>query len=302
MQALAVKILDDIRQSLGSPIKISKLFAKYPSLIMSLEEPKRSISAYCTVPWHEFGKDFGITFQPRKKGELFGWKWSGYWHSFSVQREEYDRIAIKRVQENWTVDITAIDGFGASKEDLRLFSSIDEMAMKTCKNLIKDVSLEGLARCLAHTGIRLIHKPKTTSDDFFTYAWDGRLWLSNTDGSHHTAAAQYIANRLKESVPLTGRLRTYEINGDALRSLFSDYEVFAVGASDPFAECAFNDAMMDIKATWLWHHLPKPYYECGKAVFFPKNNSRSMLVANEFRRAGGVDLAAFLLNLASHRQ
>lgn len=297
MKELAIAVVDDIRQSFGSPIKIAKLFAKHPSLVMPLEEPKRSISAYSTVPWHEFGYDFGITFQRRKKGELLGWRWSGYWHSFGVQREEYDRIAVEKKQENWTVDITAIDGFGASKEDLRLFSSIEEMATRTCKGLIKDVSVDGLARCLKHTGIGLIHKPKTTTDDFFTYAWDGRLWLSNTDGSHHTAAAQYIASRLKEPVPLTGRLRTYEINGTALRSLFSDYEVFAVGTSDPMAECAFNDAMRDIRATWLWHHLPKPYYGKGKAVLFPKNDRRSMLVAREFKKAGGIDLARFLLSL-----
>lgn len=299
MQTLIVKVLDDIRQSLGSPVKISKLFAQYPSLIMPLKEPRRSISAYSTVPWHEFGYDFGISSQSRRKGELLGWKWSGYWHSFIVQREEYDRIAIEKRQENWTVDITAIDGFGASKEDLRLFSSIEEMATSTCKGLIKDVSVEGLARCLSHTGIGLIHNPKKTTDDFFTYAWDGRLWLSNTDGSHHTAAAQYIARRLKELVPLTGRLRTYEISGTALQSLFSDYEVFAMGVSDSFAECAFFDAMRDMRATWLWHHLPKPYYGTGKAVFFPKNDIRSMLVAREFRKAGGADLAKFLLSLAS---
>jgi len=299
MRELTISVVDDIRQSFGSPIKVSKLLAKYPSLIMTLEEPQRSISAYSTVPWHEFGYDFGLTFPRKRKGVLTGWKWSGYWHSFSVQREEYDRIEVEKTQENWTVDITAIDGFGASKEDLRLFESVDEMAKRTYKNLIEDISVDGLKRCLSHHGIALIHNPKKTTDFFFTYAWDGRLWLSNTDGSHHTAAAQYIARRLKKPVPLTGRLRTYEINGDALRSLFSDYEVFAVDMSDPFAACAFNDAMKDIRATWLWHHLPKPYHGNGKAVFFPKNDRRSMLVASEFRRAGGVDLAAFLLSLAS---
>ena len=115
----------------------------------------------------------------------------------------------------------------------------------------------------------------------------------NHGGSHHTAAAKYLAARLGQRVPLRGRRYTYSLNALAIASLRRDYEMFAIDCQDDEATNAFAEAMRAFRATWLWHPLPHPY-EGARAVLLPKDDARSMRVAVELRRAGVADLGEHL--------
>lgn len=260
-----------------------------------------SIAASSVPRWHELGCYSPFDYPHRKHGELLGWRDSGgYWGSFSVERPEYAQIGLQETTAGWSVDLTAIDGFSASKSDLNAFTSTDQMVESNSREMIREITSEGLARNLAHREIRIIHKPGT-SDHFARYLWDGRLWLHNSGGSHHTAAAKYIASRLGQPVKLTGELRTYSLNELAIAALRRDFEMFVINDDDPFDATAFFSAMQTFRATWLWHTLPRPYPQGLKAILLPRSEGRSMRVAAELRQAGFADLGAHLAGLAARQ-
>ena len=174
----------------------------------------------------------------------------------------------------------------------------DAMVEANSRDMIDEISVAKLDKNLAHSEIRIIHK-HDTSDHFTRYLWDGRLWLMNSGGSHHFAAAKYIAARLGQRVTLTGNLHTYSLNAIAIASLRRDFEMFVI--SDEAEICnAFLDAMRTFKATWLWHHMPRPYGNT-RAILLPRSEPRSMRVAAALRRAGVVDFGAYLTEIAARQ-
>jgi len=172
----------------------------------------------------------------------------------------------------------------------------DEMVETNSSEMIDQITHEKLAENLAHDEIRIIHS-RSTSDHFTRYSWDGRLWLFNDGGSHHTAAAKYIATRLREPVALTGNLHTYSLNADAVNSLCNDFEMFIM----PKVSMEFFDAMCAFKATWFSHAMPSPY-EDMQAILLPRSEERSMRVAAELSKARIPNLGTYLLDLLEKQE
>jgi hypothetical protein len=170
------------------------------------------------------------------------------------------------------------------------------MVEANSREMIDTITPEKLAENLVHREIRIIHSADTT-DHFRRYRWDGRLWLINDGGSHHTAAAKYIAARLRRSVKLTGKLYTYSLNTAAIASLCRDFEMFVI-SDESAISCAFFDAMRAFRATWIWHSMPRPY-EHMRAILLPRSEKRSMRVAAELHKARFTDLGAHLTTLAA---
>ncbi|HCF2896160.1 TPA: hypothetical protein NID31_006287, partial [Pseudomonas aeruginosa] len=142
--------------------------------------------------------------------------------------------------------------------------------------------------------IRILHR-EDPSDHFACYRWDGRLFLMNSGGSHHFAAARYIASRLRHSVPLQGRLKVYGLNSASVGSLARDFEIFAL-RDDPAGYMAFHDAMRAYGAAYLHRRLPRPYDDC-RAVFLPRGDVRSLRVAAVLQELGFFDLGDHLQEL-----
>ena len=187
MRTLLKQAIESIREDLGDPVSLRRVLAAYPCMRLVLDDPVTCIHVSSVPRWHELGEFLGWPRHPR--GYLRGWHVTGgRWQSFDVTRPEFTQIAHHKVEQNWHCDVVDIDGFSASKADLWAFSSTDAMAEARCQSLIAKVTPEQLARNLAHREIRIIHSPG--SDYFARYLWDGRLWLINDGGSHHTAAAR----------------------------------------------------------------------------------------------------------------
>jgi hypothetical protein len=301
MQALLKRVVQGIREDFGQPVSLRRALAAHPRLRASLDVPKPCIDAASVPRWHELGVHAPSGLPRRERGFLLGWHFSaGRWQSFHLVRPEYAQLAHCQVELNWCCDVTDIDGFAASKAELRCFSSIDAMAEARCQWLISEVASERLAKSLAHKEIRIIHD-QATSDHFARYLWDGRLWLVNAGGSHHTAAAKYLSARLGQPVPLVGKCHTYSLNARAIADLRRDFEMFAISEEDMEGFGAFSEAMCALRATWLHHPLPRPY-EVAMAVLLPRSEARSMRAAAELRAAGIADLGAHLAALCARQQ
>lgn len=212
------------------------------------------------------------------------------------QQPHLANLATMRVEKDFQCDIRDIVGFSASKSPLKQFSNTDDMIRSQRPDWL-EVSQENLANLLSHAGIRILHQ-KATTEHFARYAWDGRLWLCNEDGSHHVAAAKYVARMLDERVPMTGKLVTHALNGDAVTALRRTYDILAMPESITFG--AFYKLMEDLGATWLWVDLPNPF-EQVHGIFLPKSEVRSRYVAGQLRRVGVPDLGALLGSLVERQ-
>lgn len=279
---------------------MQRALVEHPDLRAELPPPAPCIASSSVVHWHELGTHDVFSWPRRDHGQLLGWAASGsHYESFHLMRPEYAQIGREEVIDNWTCDIAELHGFSGSKSDLKKFTSTDAMVEANSRKMIAEISHAKLAENLAHDGIRIINHEKT-NDHFTRYQWDGRLWLMNTDGSHHLAAAKYIAARLGVAVPLRARLYVYWLNEGPLASLRRDFEMFVI-SSAAAASNAFHDAMRAFRAAWLWHPMPRPYDQTTRAVLLPKSEGRSRRVADELRRAGFVDLGAQLAGLAARQ-
>lgn len=275
-------------ESFGRPAKLIALLEQMPDIRVPLPIFDDSIDHETVVRWHELGRDCD--------GQLLGWRRcdGSYYESFFLSQSTFAEIGRKTVTENWNCDIQQVHGFAASKSELKKFRSMDDMVAHNSPEMISEITPEALARNLAHGEIRILRA--NSSDYFQCHHWDGRVFLMNSGGSHHFAAARYIAARLNERVSLAGRLVTYSLNHHAIMSLRRDFEFFLI--SDNHAvSAAFHDAMEKFGATWIAVKLPRPC-RGSRAILLPRSERRSMKVARVLREAGVADLGAYLEELS----
>lgn len=301
MRALGLlrSLVDFFAEDLGArPTSLQRVLLQHPELRVELATPPTNIDVRSVVFWHDLGKPDYRRWPHYERGDLLGWTdRGGHYESTRLYRQEFDQIGRLAVSREWTCDLQELHGFYCSKSDLAKFADMDSMAEANCSRLISEISPAQLDKMLAH-GLRVLRSTRTT-DHFTRFAWDGRLWLANTDGSHHLAAAKYIAARLGLSVPLRGALHTHWLDPVPLASLREDFEIFVLGGG-PGAYNAFNDAMRAFRATWFWHDLPRPY-DHARAVLLPRAEERSARVARELHAAGIEDLGAFLAALVARQ-
>jgi hypothetical protein len=285
--------IDAVRESFGRPVTLIRLLHESPNIRVSLDDTTPCIAVDSVVAWHELGTSF-----ISEPGSLMGWRQSdgGSYESFLLQRFEFAQIGERKITDSWECDITDVHGFSASKSNLHSFASTDQMVEANSKRMIDVITHEKLAINLDHKEIRIIHSPG--KDSFCLHSWDGRVFLMNSGGSHHFAAAKYIAARLAVSVALRGTLCTYSISADAVASLRRDFEMFVI-SDEPAISNAFHNAMERFRATWLWHPAPRGL-GCARIILLPKNEHRSMRVATLIREAGVSDLGEHLARLASN--
>lgn len=298
LKAAAQRVLDSIKEEFGHPSSLVKLITEEPALNKPLVEYEKGISSAEVVKWHEFGN---LSYERNRpcKGSL-----NGYGHCLganrnyggvSLRREELLNLGTTLEVERWECDIQDVDGFSASKSELRLFKSMDAMVEKNSREMIDEITPEKLTENLAWDEIRIISR---VDHDFFqSWSWDGRVFLMNSGGSHHFAASKYIAKRLNIKVPLSGRYRVHGINQVALESLTRDFEIFVMSSHHRHL-MGFHKAMRSFKATYYWKDLPRPYTDqC--AVFLPKAEKRSAKVAEILNASAFHDLGLYLKGLST---
>ena len=295
-KSLTTSILDAIREFLGTPVKLRQLLATRPDACVQIAEPDPTIASSSVVPWHRWGEPSVFRWPRRAAGQVVGW-------SSSTGNTETNLPALanfgeQRVVTLWTCEIQDVQGLSNSKSNLFAFKTLDEFIERDSPNLIDTISATNLHENLAHNEIRIIHHDKT-SDHFARYLWDGRVLLMNDGGSHHFAAARYIAARIRQQVPLRGRLYTYAINEGSVDDLRRDYELFLI-PDEPAIANAFHDVMRSLKATYFWHEMPRAH-DKTKAILLPRKEARSMRVAHELRKAGLFDLGQYLGHLCQRQ-
>lgn len=291
LMTFAGRLYDATRETFGIPVSLLRLLDSETYPRPTLETPRRTIDARGIVDWHEWGRESG-----RLRGELHGWEFStGTLCGTHQMREDLANFDSCRIVEDWTCDIQQIDGVSASKSHLYRFASLDEMVETDSRKEIEPLTIEKLHTNLAQCESSILRHH--SSYRFIRYRWDGRVFLVNSDGSHHFGAARYIAKRLGILVPLRGKLSTYSINPGAVSSLRRDFEMFVI-SGDPTLRAAFEEAVRSVKAAYFERDLPIPYRD-RHAIFLPRTERRAMRVAQAMHAAGCFDLGVHLQTLAA---
>jgi hypothetical protein len=207
----------------------------------------------------------------------------------------HDRVEYATLKEtflNWNCDIQEVSGLSASKSDLKKFKNLDEFAIST--TLISEINDQSLQKNLLWENGKILNYPYLNR-----YAWDNnRIHLSNSGGSHHFAAARYIASKLSKKVTIIGKLESFKLLPEPIISLLNQYDLYAVSHEH---EVFINDQSIDFGATIGFFDAPSPFRD-KVIVFFPRNNKRSMCLSKLFKQLDIFDFSKFLLESLNKQQ
>ena len=297
MSGLPNLLTNAVKSIFGHPVALERVLNKHGDISVDLT-PAQNASANCVIRWEELG--MGAHPHGRGQGWVLGWSMQGgVWQSYDYHSANLESIMVQDSSDDWTCDIRLVEGLSASKSELKDFLTLDHMAEGACRGLIEEVSPDGLEKNLAWSEIRILNQ-KNTTDHFRHYAWDRRIHLINDGGSHHFAAARYLAGKLNMPVPLTGRLKEYNLSYKHVQGLRAEFDMYPIKDSpELFGE--MMDALRSFDASYCLMDLPFPFIN-NKVFMLPKNSSRSVAASKFLAQAGLPELGAHLAELCDKQE
>ena len=301
-KTLLRSIANYILESVGTPANLAQAIEDFPILLVQPGADTQhngvsvnSISAGDIVRWDRLG----YTFRGRS-GVVNGWEVvGGRYQGDNIHLEALKSFGKEEESEDWTCDIKEVFGLSSSKSNLKLFTSMDAMVETNSREMIEPVTEEKMLKNLEHGEIRIL---RDCREDFFAvYEWDGRIFLMNTGGSHHFAAARYIAGKLSLPVPLAGRLVKRSINAESLSLLLQDFEMLLI-SNEPSAYCAFHDAMRSFLANYFWIEAPQGFCHNSRIILLPRDKPRSVKVTSLLLNAGAFDVGEHLRKMVGKQE
>lgn len=213
----------------------------------------------------------------------------GYLPSGSLQ--EYPFNDLKQIIKSTELEVITIDfmdintiGSSKSKESYFTFKSIDEFG-----EAVYSKEHWTIEECMKHIEERIFDKLNLA--DVTLHRWNKLLKVSNGDGSHHLAVAQYLN---KIGVKYTGnttfqvKKREKFIDVSALSHLLIDFDFFVVSVasfSDIYQKYNQN-GIEDIKDRYLFKETNNRNY---LITINKKAKGISKHLAEELKRASSID-------------
>lgn len=268
-------------------------------IIKQLNENTKNVALSSVTRWHDW-QDIDSYYSHCSYGVAKGWVYKNRRYQFRELRlDEFKFFGICETIENWECEIQDITGLSASKSELRNFSSLDEMVETNSKEMIFPINHEKLEQNLNWREVRIFHK--NSSDSLVTHAWDKRIFLANSGGSHHFASARYQAKRLNKKIPIKGKLKSYRINENSVDSLIKQFEMFVIPNHHDFTH-NFHELMEFFKVDYFIRYLPEPYKHNYCVLLLPRGNKYSMKTAEILKKNKLFNFGLFLIKLLKLQQ
>ncbi|GIC75620.1 DUF6685 family protein [Moritella sp. F3] len=253
--SLIKKILTTLTGTIKiEPVNLKSRIEKDPELIPKSPFPTRTIDSGSIIKLQDLRIERGYKYS------------LDYPHNYSLSIRS---IITSNIIDSFSCDIRDIEGLSASKSNLNEFKTLDEFAQKRTKDYISEITKDRLNENLAHRGIRILRGFQ--SDYLAIHEWDPRLFYINCDGSHHLAAARYIAKKLDHSVPINGKLQQYNFDKIELKRLLDDFNVTIISNHD----YRLLKEIELFRATYLIAPLN---YRSHEVILLPKDELRSTKV------------------------
>ncbi|MEJ6002578.1 DUF6685 family protein [Paucibacter soli] len=257
-------------------------------------------------PWHHVGN---------ANANLLLWQPDGF-GGMVASRQSPAQFAVTRQERVGHVELSIreVQGLSASKSPIENFPELDAFATAHCTDLLSDVTPQAARALLSKGNVRLWVEglePKAPPDNFVWHQWDERFFFSNCDGSHHFAAARWIALQTRTDIKVGAQLTMHTINMAAVINLVNQYDIFFVGFPEPAddsdalvscraPETELHELMSRLQTPWAYLSLPWSAPD-GFLLILPKAFERSREVAQVLRSAGLTD-AGHLLSVAALNQ
>lgn len=290
-------MLRSIRESRNPLLYAQRILIKAEILPPLKIVKKNHVHVNGAIMW-----DFLTPFTNWNSGQSRIWQYTKNNHDGSdrlIQRNYKFDLLSQLVEQHqilsWETEISQLHGFSSSKSTLTDFESLHDMVLVNSQAMIADVSEDGLVKNLGHNQIRIINSP-TTSDFFVRYAWDGRLYLINAGGSHHLAAAKYIAFKLNKKVSLKARYVEYSLNRDVLKKLIFEYRILLINERCDVFQEALENALGRLQHNFVEVSLSSHICEHGTLLFLFNKYKETKTIAEILTKRGFQDIGALLMD------
>lgn len=201
--------------------RLAKWLTANPISAAQVGPPTRTASFGSLIRWDRWPE---VT-PAFRRSDAGWWQLGEQGHSFGRWPHPLTPLAKCSVVD-WKGSFSDIDGLSGSKSPLEAFADLDEFARARCPKWITPATQEQLAWCLDH---KPIDEWRANGATMFLADWDKRIFLLNSDGSHHFAAARYLAKELEVSIDISGELKHWAMCLDALSGLERLYALFCIG-------------------------------------------------------------------------
>lgn len=198
------------------------------------------------------------------------------------------RLCVMRRAASFSFDIAEVEGIAASKSSDRFFPTVGAFGADYAAYIKAPVTEVGLTKMLSHREVRIAMPDGT--DRVMLRLWDGRLFLVNAGGSHHFAAAAYIARRTNSKVPLTADLTVHMLNEAAVRWLTGNF--IPVLVSRETAKCVVPHCARIVGSCYFLD-FPEIIVRDACAVLLPIDGTAIGTAVDLLKSSGSVPLTPF---------
>lgn len=252
------------------PKKLKMDLARMPSIKIKMEIPHKVACSHQIIRWDQWQEDYYDS--KYKLGQNTG------------DIPELECLTVKEINPNWSCDIGDVAGLSASKADLRKFKTLDDFAIST--SFANEITEDNFHKNLAWENRRIITDPY-----FKQYGWDNnRVHLSNSGGSHHFAAARYLAGKLSKKVTIKGKLVSCKLSPVSVRSLLNKFNLHAVPS--PYGILIIEQCW-SFKVAYGVFRAPRPFVGV-EIIFLPKQNKGALAISSMLEKNGVFNFGQLL--------
>jgi len=258
---------DEVRNLQGQPGQLVRSLDEKRILPVCPEEAERFIWFHSVARWDVWNRDSDQRPLPIDFWIMEG---GGYHHTKrSIHIPEIDNLIEFETDARFCCDIKDVKGISASKSMDYDFSSIEEFAVTRCQSFIGAEDKSDFERNIKWGEIRLHNM------SFRSFCWSkySPFWMNN-GGSHHFAAAHYLASRKDIEYRVFGKLLRAKVNKRAVYELISSWNMFLMDEVSILT--AFMKSMRNYKCNFGVCDVPKGLLRCGS--FTPDRTSMSSSV------------------------
>lgn len=235
--------------------RLSTLLASFMPPVLEDPAPSSAVDSMVQLQRWSLGCDFG---ERRSEGLVLAEEYDRSWHPARLACGPLEAMITKDMYPDCEVAIRDVTRLANSKSPLTSFAELDGLGRKFCAERGFDISSEQIRSCLLHDQVRVATPWRQGSDSFCAMTWaDAPIALSNDGGSHHFAAARYIAGQLDEPVPLRGTVHAYGVSAPAIAELHKDWGSFVLPKNELGKQLVICIGDMEFAAGVT--DMPQPY-------------------------------------------
>ena len=236
-------------------------------------------------------------------------EWNHYQNDYlirSIQHEElfnlFSQIISSTYKEQWEFEIQTINNVSSSKSDLINLHSLDELVIQDSQDLIPSISFESMQKNMKHYESKIFH---TNNEDVSCEQWTGLVTWHNDGGSHHFAAARYIAKQLNHPINLTSKLEIYSLNSSVIAQIFRKYTIFLLSSRNAalynlLCDCLYYSTINFITAPIESYYSSIDEDHKTLRIFaFMQNNRKARKIIESFNNSECINLEEYFNDFLS---